>query len=98
MENKPCFGEMLPTLLTVTEEEINAVVESLRSVPLTTLFGDYEIAAFESEFARLFGVQYAVAVTSGTTALLTALMAAEIGPGDEVIVTPFSFIASVSVV
>jgi dTDP-4-amino-4,6-dideoxygalactose transaminase len=89
---------MLPTLLSVTEEEVKAVADALRSVPLTTLFGEHEVEAFEAEFARLFGFRYAVAVTSGTTALLAALMAAEIGPGDEVIVTPFSFVASVSVV
>ena len=82
----------------MTEEEVQAVAEAMRSAPLTSLWGDHEVQCFEEEFSGLFGARHAVAVTSGTTALLAALMAAGIGPGDEVIVTPFSFIASVSVV
>lgn len=53
-----------------------------------------QVAAFEEEFAKFCAVEYAVATTSGTTALQLALLALGIGPGDEVITTPFSFIAS----
>jgi perosamine synthetase len=98
MYERPYFPRLLPEVLPVDEEEVTAVAEALRSAPLTTLFGGHEVGRFEEEFAALFGAPHAVAVTSGTTALLAALMAAGIGPGDEVIVTPFSFIASVSVV
>ena len=49
---------------------------------------------FEYEFANFLGVEYAVAVNSGTSALHTALLAHDIGSGDEVVTTPFSFIAS----
>jgi dTDP-4-amino-4,6-dideoxygalactose transaminase len=52
------------------------------------------VAEFEARFAELCGVNHAVAVASGTAALWLALLAHEIGPGDEVITTPFSFIAS----
>ena len=52
------------------------------------------VAEFEARFADLCGVKHAVAVASGTAALWLALLAHEIGPGDEVITTPFSFIAS----
>lgn len=52
------------------------------------------VAEFEARFAELCGVRHAVAVASGTTALWASLLAHEIGPGDEVITTPFSFIAS----
>ena len=53
-----------------------------------------EVDAFERELAELAGVPFAVAVSSGTDALLTSLMALGIGPGDEVVTSAFSFIAA----
>ncbi|MCC6790180.1 MAG: aminotransferase class I/II-fold pyridoxal phosphate-dependent enzyme, partial [Thermomicrobiales bacterium] len=53
---------------------------------------------FEHEFARLCGADFAVAVSSGTAALHLALLAHGIGPGDEVITSPFTFIASANAV
>jgi dTDP-4-amino-4,6-dideoxygalactose transaminase len=53
-----------------------------------------KVAALEQQFAKLAGTEFAVAVSSGTTALHLALLAHDIGPGDEVITTPFTFIAS----
>ncbi|MCC6146919.1 MAG: DegT/DnrJ/EryC1/StrS family aminotransferase [Anaerolineaceae bacterium] len=50
--------------------------------------------AFEEAFASMCGVQYAIAASSGTTALHTALLAHKIGAGDEVITSSFTFIAS----
>ena len=55
--------------------------------------GSY-VAQFEREFAKYLGVPYAVTTTSGTTALHLALVAAGIGPGDEVIIPAFTMIAS----
>ncbi|MRR05382.1 MAG: DegT/DnrJ/EryC1/StrS family aminotransferase [Deltaproteobacteria bacterium] len=52
------------------------------------------VSAFESEAAEYLGVQHAVTVASGTDALHLALAAAGIGPGDEVITSPFTFIAT----
>jgi dTDP-4-amino-4,6-dideoxygalactose transaminase len=52
------------------------------------------VAEFEARFAELCQVKHAVAVTSGTAALWLIMLAHDIGPGDEVITTPFSFIAS----
>lgn len=53
-----------------------------------------EVTAFESESAAAVGARHAVAVSSGTDALLLALMALDIGPGDEVLVPSFTFFAT----
>jgi dTDP-4-amino-4,6-dideoxygalactose transaminase len=56
------------------------------------------VAKFEEQFAGYCGVRHAVAVNSGTSALHLALLAAGIGPGDEVITTPFTFVATVAAI
>jgi dTDP-4-amino-4,6-dideoxygalactose transaminase len=57
-----------------------------------------EVAAFEREFAGYCGATEGIAMNSGTSALHAALLAAGIGPGDEVITTPFTFVATVSAI
>ena len=75
----------------IGDEEKQAVLEVLDSGILAQ---GPRVKAFEEGFAALCGVKYAVATSSGTTALHTALLAHGIGPGDEVITTSFTFIAS----
>jgi dTDP-4-amino-4,6-dideoxygalactose transaminase len=57
-----------------------------------------EVAAFEEEFAAYCGTDHAVALSTGTNALHLALLALGIGPGDEVITVPFTFVATVAAI
>ena len=72
-------------------EEKQAVLEVLDSGIIAQ---GPKVKAFEDAFAEMCGVEHAIATSSGTTSLHTALLAHEIGDGDEVITTPFTFIAS----
>ncbi len=76
---------------TIDEDDIAAVVRILRSDFLTC---GPEVAAFEQEFAELVGAKHAVAVCNATAALHLAMVVAEIGPGDRVVTTPNTFVAS----
>ena len=57
-----------------------------------------EVASFEKDFAAYCGVEQAIGVNSGTSALHLALLAAGVGPGDEVITIPFTFVATVAAI
>jgi perosamine synthetase len=93
---KPVRAKMLPYgRQWIGDDDIAAVVEVLRSDWLTT---GPNVAAFEEIFAAQVGAKYAVAVSNGTAALHAAAFAAEIGPGDQVIVPPMTFAASANCV
>ena len=79
----------------IGDEEIEAVIRVLRS---GILAHGPEVEAFEKEFAEYIGTDYAVAVANGTAALDLILRAYGIRQGDEVITTPFSFIATANAV
>ncbi|MEK6799133.1 MAG: DegT/DnrJ/EryC1/StrS family aminotransferase [Planctomycetota bacterium] len=75
----------------VTEAEIDAVVAVLRTPNLSL---GPKVPEFEHEFARYCGTRHAVACCSGTAGLHMLIRALGVGPGDEVVTTPFSFVAS----
>ena len=75
----------------IGDEEIENVVEVLKSGMIAQ---GPKVAEFEQKFADWVGAKYGIAVNSGTAALHVALLASGIGKGDEVITTPFTFIAS----
>jgi len=79
----------------IEEPEISDVVDCLRSGWLGT---GPRVAKFEEEFRRYKGVGHAVAVSSCTAALHLSILAAGIGPGDEVITTPLTFCATVNAI
>jgi len=79
----------------IGSEEQAAVLRVLTSGQLAQ--GE-QVASFEQRFADMCGTREAVAVASGTAALYLALLAHNIGPGDEVITTAFSFIATANVI
>jgi dTDP-4-amino-4,6-dideoxygalactose transaminase len=75
----------------IGKAELLAVAEVLKSGQLAQ---GRAVAEFESAFSSYCGAKHAVATSSGTTALQAALLAHDIGTGDEVITTPFTFIAT----
>ena len=79
----------------ITEKEIEAVCAVLRSPDLSL---GPKLPEFEQAFTHYIGTKRAVAVNSGTSGLFLCMSAMGIGPGDEVITTPFTFIASATTI
>ncbi len=82
----------------VGEEEIDAVTKVLRSQQLFRYRSDGEAENFEREAAEFLGVKYALMVNSGTSALVCALTGVGTGPGDEVIIPGYTYIATAAAV
>lgn len=78
------------------KSEVNAAIQGVLDSCQFTLGS--EVAAFEQEFATYSGVQHGIGVNTGTSALHLALLAAGVGPGDEVITVPFTFVATVAAI
>ncbi|GAB3898974.1 DegT/DnrJ/EryC1/StrS family aminotransferase [Larkinella knui] len=80
------------------ENEVQAVAEVIRSGRWANPDCGEAVAAFEQEFAAYCGTKYAVSCVNGSVSLRLALMACGVKPGDEVIVPPYTFIATASTV
>ena len=78
------------------QDEIKAAISKV--LASTQFVLGEEVTKFEEEFANYCGGNYGVAVNSGTSALHLALLAAGVGPGDEVITVPFTFVATVAAI
>jgi len=90
-----------PGGLLIGDAEKAAVLEVLDSQSLFRHYGPrplHKVTQFEQAFAKAVGAQHAVGVTSGTAALLTSLAALGVGPGDEVIVPTYTWIATINAV
>ncbi|HEY2042829.1 MAG TPA: DegT/DnrJ/EryC1/StrS family aminotransferase [Jatrophihabitans sp.] len=87
---------MIPiSTVQIGEEEQKLVLEVLRSGHLAQ---GPRVAELEQRFAELVGVRHAVAVNNGTTSLVASLQALQLQPGDEVITSPFTFVATLNAI
>lgn len=92
MSSRPARSSLIPlSKPDITQAEVDAVTEVLLSGTLTA---GGKIEEFETKCAALAGRRFGIAVSSGTAALHCSMIAAGIKPGDEIITTPFSFVAS----
>jgi perosamine synthetase len=102
----PVRSDSIPWVNTMGPEETEAVIEVMNSGCISAYYGRAgdrflggpKILEIERDFAKKFGSRFAISVNSATTALHTAVAACGIGPGDEVLVTPYSMVASATVI
>ncbi|MDX9754536.1 MAG: DegT/DnrJ/EryC1/StrS family aminotransferase [bacterium] len=80
------------------EADLTPWREVLEKKAWSRYYGSGYVSQFEKEYAQAMGVKDCLAVTNGTNALLCALDALDVGPGDEVLVPPYTFVATVNVV
>jgi len=99
---EPVRKTPFPEYVTIGEEEKRGVMEVLDSAKLSNFlgtwspefFGGHKVRQLEQDWAQYFGTKHAVSVNSATSGLNAAVGAAGIGPGDEVIVSPYTMTAS----
>ena len=89
------FIDLKAQYLSIKDEIDDAIKKVLGSCQF--VLGE-EVLNFESEFASECGSSHAIAVNSGTSALHLALLAADIGPGDEVITVPYTFVGTIAAI
>ena len=91
----PVRGTRFPSWPVADRREEDALVGVIRS---GKWFRGEHVAAFEAKYASLTGAKHCLATANGTSALITSLSALGVGPGDEVIVPPYTFVATVNAV
>lgn len=89
------FVDLKAQYASIKQEVDKAISSVLESCEFTL---GSEVAAFEKEFAAYSGASLGIGVNTGTSALHLALLAAGIGPGDEVVTVPFTFVATVAAI
>ncbi|NHN33881.1 DegT/DnrJ/EryC1/StrS family aminotransferase [Paenibacillus agricola] len=102
----PVREASIPWVNTMGSEETEAVLAVMNSGCLSAYYGRAgdkflggpKVLEMEQVFAQKFGSRFAISVNSATTALHTAIAACGIGPGDEVLVTPYSMVASATAI
>jgi len=92
---KPVYSGTWPGWPRTSKSDEEAVMEALRA---GRWYRSRSVPEFEEKYAALNQAKYCIATSSGTTALYTSLGALGVGPGDEVIVPPYTFMATVTVV
>ncbi|MCR5205009.1 MAG: DegT/DnrJ/EryC1/StrS family aminotransferase [Lachnospiraceae bacterium] len=103
---KPVREEPIPWMSTMGKEESEAVLDVMKSGVLSSFLansgdqflGGPRVRQIEEDFCKRFGSKHAISVNSATTALHTAVAACGIGPGDEVLVSPYTMVASASAI
>jgi perosamine synthetase len=98
----PIRTKLFPAYNTIGEEEKNAVLEVMNKGNLSQFLGAWHkdfyggpnVQQFESDWKTMFNIKHAITVNSNTSGLFAAIGACDIGPGDEVIVSPYSMSAS----
>ena len=102
MGERPLSRNLYPVACTgpsvIDAREIDAVTEVLRSGKLFRFVEDSNVASFENEAASYLGAKHALMVNSGTSAIICALTGIGIGPGDEVILPGYTFIATAAAI
>lgn len=94
---KPVRNEPFPSWPVISANEEKAWMEVLRAKKWNRLGGSY-VDRFENIWAKQLGSKYCLATSSGTSALVSAVNALGVGPGDEVLVPPYTFVATINVV
>ncbi|MCR5793651.1 MAG: DegT/DnrJ/EryC1/StrS family aminotransferase [Lachnospiraceae bacterium] len=102
----PVRENAIPWVNTMDDSELNAVIEVMKSGNLSAFLansgekfcGGEKVRELELNFCKRFKVKHAISVNSATTGLQVAVAACNIGPGDEVLVSPYTMVASASAI